>query len=95
MEPQVPIRANAVPLLEFIASVERDHFRSDCDTGAQEHAMMIWNIVREYAGLPRITKSGLPAHCSTHDCYHVIQAGYGCVRGPKTLIPIRHGNANV
>ena len=67
-------------LLEFIRDVEASHFRTDHDTGAQEHALFIWNIVRQKAGLPRLRKSDLPAWCETHGKYHVIQEGYGCKR---------------
>jgi len=40
--------------LEFIADVERRMFRTEHDTGANINALMIWNMVREHAGLPKL-----------------------------------------
>lgn len=42
-------------LLELIDRIERSHFRTHQDTGANSNALLIWNIVREAAGLPRLT----------------------------------------
>ena len=41
-------------------AVERAHFRTDQDTGAAEHALVIWNAARKHAGLPYISKADLP-----------------------------------
>lgn len=68
---------------EFIAEVESKHFRTDADTGANQNAMMIWNIVREYVGLSRLRVQDLPAFCVTHGRYHLINNEYGCQREKK------------
>lgn len=47
--------------LAFIFAVESSHFRTVEDTGANPNAMLIWNIVRQRVGLPRISKDDLPA----------------------------------
>lgn len=46
-------------LLEFIADVEECHFRTAHDTGANPNALMVWNILREYAGLQSLDKDDL------------------------------------
>ena len=46
-------------LVELIEDVESRHFRTNMDTGANSNALFVWNIVREYAGLPRITRTDL------------------------------------
>lgn len=56
---------------EFIESVERCHFRTREDTGANPNAMFIWNLVREEAGLPILTSRDLAAWCPTCEQYHV------------------------
>lgn len=38
-------------LEEFITDVEACHFRTAHDTGANRNALMVWNILRNYAGL--------------------------------------------
>lgn len=58
-------------LLKLIAEVERDHFRTDCDSGAADQAMLVWNRVRQFAGLHRITKLDLPSWCVICESYHV------------------------
>lgn len=40
--------------LEFIADIERRFFRTEHDTGANINALMIWNLVRKEAGLPKL-----------------------------------------
>lgn len=46
-------------LLDLIERVERSHFRTHGDTGAHGNALLIWNIVREAAGLQPLTKRDL------------------------------------
>src|SRR6266540_2438292 len=53
--------ANDSPLLVLITEVERDHFRTVEDSGANLNVLLIWNIVRRHAGLPRISRDDLPA----------------------------------
>jgi hypothetical protein len=66
---------NAAPdgsaLIEMIAAVERDHFRTEHDSGANRNAMMIWNYVRKHAGLEPLTIADLPAWCETCQRYHI------------------------
>jgi hypothetical protein len=64
--------------LAFVQQVERDHFRTVSDTGANENAMFIWNQVRRHVGLTPLSKDDLAAFCKTHKVYHVIRKGYGC-----------------
>ena len=66
--------------LDFIANVERCHFRTNTDTGANPNAMLIWNIVREHFCQPRLTVEDLPAFCLVHKRYHKINEDYGCQR---------------
>lgn len=65
-------------ILELIETVEKAHFRTQEDTGANSNAILIWNCVRRFAGLPEIFRSDLPGYCHTHDCYHIIRLDYGC-----------------
>ena len=65
--------------VDFVKKVEADHFRTVHDTGANDCALFIWNLVRERLGLPRLEKKDLPHFCKTHKCYHVIKEDYGCV----------------
>jgi len=67
-------------IVEFIQKVEKDHFRTVTDTGANPNALFIWNLVREEAGLPRLDPKDLPAFCVTHGKYHILREDYGCVR---------------
>ncbi len=46
-------------LTDFIESTERKYFRTASDTGANSNALLIWNCVREHAGLKRLTKDEL------------------------------------
>lgn len=46
-------------LVEFIEDVERCHFRTGHDTGANPTALFIWNIVRGQAGMDMLTKEDL------------------------------------
>jgi len=57
-------------LWDFIAHMEKHYFRTDADTGANENALFVWNLVREYAGLPKLTLKDLPAFCVTCGRYH-------------------------
>jgi hypothetical protein len=67
----------------FILKIERAHFRTDDDTGANPAVMMIWNLVRQHFGKPPLTIEELPAFCTTHQTYHKIAADYGCRRKDK------------
>jgi hypothetical protein len=58
-------------LSRFISEVEASYFRSAYDTGANLNALLIWNLVRENAGLPRLKLTDLPAYCVTCNSYHV------------------------
>jgi hypothetical protein len=69
----------------FIERVEKAHFRTNEDTGANQNAMLIWNLVRAEAGLPPLDLRDLPAYCETHKMYHVIRADYGCVVAGKEV----------
>jgi hypothetical protein len=65
---------------QFVKEVEESHFRTNEDTGANSNALLIWNMVREHVGLPRLDILDLPAYCITHKTYHVIRPSYGCKR---------------
>lgn len=67
-------------LREFISSTEKNHFRTDSDTGSHPNALFVWNILREYAGLIRLDFKDLPAYCMKHETYHIIREGYECFR---------------
>ncbi len=67
-------------LHQFISSIEKNHFRTDRDSGANPNALMIWNLLREYAGLARLEYKDLPSWCGLHKRYHIIRDGYGCYR---------------
>lgn len=54
----------------LIADVESRHFRTEADTGANECAMLVWNQLRNFAGLPNLTKAGLPTYCEVCKAYH-------------------------
>lgn len=46
-------------LLEFIEKTEQEHFRTHWDIGGSFNARFVWNQLREFAGLPRLTKHDL------------------------------------
>lgn len=46
-------------LRQFIEGIESRHFRTASDTGANPNALFVWNILREHAGLPRLTRDDL------------------------------------
>ena len=46
-------------LLEFIADVESRHFRTQYDTGANINTMIVWNMLRKFAGLDELTRDDL------------------------------------
>jgi hypothetical protein len=46
-------------LQEFIEDVEKCHFRTGHDTGANHNALFVWNILRQYAGLEELTRDDL------------------------------------
>lgn len=47
-------------LLDILAEVEREHFRTVHDTGANPCAILIWNALRGKLGLPRVWREDLP-----------------------------------
>ena len=59
------------PLHKFIAVTEKQYFRTQQDTGATEHAMFVWNRLREYAGLRKLEKKDLAHFCGFCNKYHV------------------------
>lgn len=63
---------------DFVKEVERHHFRTEHDTGANLNAMLVWNIVRKHVGLPPLSKKDLPRYCVHHDTYHLLRPDYGC-----------------
>ena len=58
-------------LKQFIADVEASHFRTDSDTGANWHAMFMWNLVRQHAGMKPLENKDLPTWCENCHKYHV------------------------
>jgi hypothetical protein len=60
---------NGETLLTFIERVERAHFRTVEDTGSNLNALLIWNAVREHAGLPRISRDDLARYDETTGRY--------------------------
>ena len=62
--------ANGSALLQFIADTERAHFRTVHDSGANSNAMMLWNLLREHAGLSKLRLNDLPTWCSVCSQYH-------------------------
>jgi hypothetical protein len=46
-------------LNEFIADVESRHFRTGHDTGAHPSALFVWNLLRQHAGMERLTEDDL------------------------------------
>jgi hypothetical protein len=57
-------------LQDKIEAVEKAYFRTEHDTGANESAMFVWNLVRKWANLPPLKKSDLPAWCPDCAGYH-------------------------
>jgi len=64
---------------EFIEYVEKQYFRTNVDTGANDNAMFIWNLVRQHTGLRPLSISDLPRYCMTHKRYHTLFSEYGCI----------------
>ncbi len=60
---------SSVSLLDCIAKVEADHFRTVTDTGSNPCAMVVWNALRRHAGLPGLSKDDLPAFDETRGQY--------------------------
>lgn len=56
---QVPPAPAAQTLIQFIETTEAAHFRTPYDTGANLNALLVWNLVRRFAGLPRLTRDDL------------------------------------
>lgn len=48
------------PLWDVIAEVEAAHFRTINDTGAADHARVVWNALRSRLKLPDVEKHHLP-----------------------------------
>lgn len=48
-------------LIEAIKTVERAHFRTIHDSGAEPHAMLVMNAFRLFAGMESIKLEDLPA----------------------------------
>ena len=44
---------------EFIEDVQKCHFRTALDTGANSNALFIWNIVRNWAGMECLDEDDL------------------------------------
>jgi len=55
---------------DFVNKVQREHFRTDQDTGANPNALLIWNLVRKHAGMSPITLDDLPTYCEMCSRYH-------------------------
>lgn len=53
------VEHNEETLLAFIDDVERSMFRTDMDTGANTNALIVWNQLRMYAGLPALSRTDL------------------------------------
>ena len=54
-------------LQEFIEDVEACNFRTGHDTGANPCALSVWNSLRAYAGLERLTQDDLiQRHADDH-----------------------------
>jgi hypothetical protein len=56
-------------LKKIIADMEKRHFRTDKDMGANEFAMQMHNYYRFRAGLPFLNKNDLPKWCEEHKAY--------------------------
>jgi hypothetical protein len=46
-------------LTSYMADIESRMFRTNQDVGANSNALMVWNTLREHAGLPRLTRDNL------------------------------------
>ena len=46
-------------LEDFIQRVEGSFFRTGHDWGANPNALLVWNLVREHAGMDRLTRDDL------------------------------------
>lgn len=55
--------------LEFIKDIESKYFRTALDTGAQEGARFIWNIIRNNAGLESLRQKDFPVWDATKKEY--------------------------
>jgi hypothetical protein len=63
------LKESAETGLAVVARVEKSHFRTNHDTGANLNVLMIWNMVRKHFGLPRLELDDLPKYCVKHDRY--------------------------
>lgn len=52
---------------KFIESTEAAHFRTPYDTGANMNALFIWNLVRDFAGMDRLTLKDLQLRAGYSD----------------------------
>ena len=52
-------------LREHVKEVESQYFRTDKDVGATENCLLVWNRVRNLAGLSDLRISDLPTFCQT------------------------------
>lgn len=73
-----PAALNLMLDLEFVEQIEKAHFRTRNDTGANLNALLIWNCVRKHVGLKPLTVEDLPAFCDTHNTVHIIRPDYNC-----------------
>lgn len=48
------------PLWEVLAKVEAAHFRTEHDTGANDCARLVWNVLRSHLGLPWLDRKHFP-----------------------------------
>lgn len=46
-------------VLEFIERIEKAHFRTNSDTGANSNSLFIWNLLRKEVGLHRLIPDDL------------------------------------
>jgi len=52
-----------------IADMEKNHFRTEHDIGANDITMQMHNYYRHTAGLPFLTKKDLSHWCEDHKAY--------------------------
>jgi hypothetical protein len=74
-------------LTDFIADVEARHFRTVNDTGANLNALMIWNRVREFAGLPELTMDELAAKYPGGGEWKALKVKYRAAHGEACTFP--------
>ena len=57
-------------LYTIVTDIESSHFRTEHDTGANPNALLVWNWVRRWVGLPYIDRNSLRKYCKACDTYH-------------------------